>query len=205
MRTVAKTYCQYCPVAHALDVVGERWSLLIVRELLKGQLRYTDLAGRLPGIGTNILAARLRDLESAGVVVRRQLPPPTPVRVYELTEHGRGLQAVVAELARWGARSLGPPAPEHLSPGWLRYPLQIFLPTGFRGRIEFRVDGEVTSIVDEAVLDGPCEEPEVVVETDSDGFYHLLVEGEAEGLRVDGDESLLARFLERGAAAPAPA
>ena len=200
-----KTYCQYCPVAHALDVVGERWSLLIVRELLESPQRYTDLAGHLPGIGSNILAARLRDLEGAGVVVKRKLPPPTPAVIYELTEDGRSLQGVVAELARWGARSLGPPAPEHLSPGWLRYPLQIFLPPGFRGRIEFRVGDEVTSIVDEAVLDGPCEEPDLIVETDSDGFYHLLLEGAADGLTVEGDETLLARFLERAPAEPAPA
>ena len=124
-----KTYCQYCPVAHALDVVGERWSLLIVRELLESPQRYTDLAGHLPGIGSNILAARLRDLEGAGVVVKRKLPPPTPAVIYELTEDGRSLQGVVAELARWGARSLGPPAPEHLSPGWLRYPLRDLPPT----------------------------------------------------------------------------
>jgi DNA-binding HxlR family transcriptional regulator len=202
---VAKSYCQHCPVAHALDVVGERWSLLIVRELLKGPLRYTDLAGHLPGIGTNILAARLRDLESAGVITRRQLPPPTPVRIYELTEHGRGLQSVVAELARWGARSLGPPEPDHLTPGWIRNPLEIFLPAGFRGRIEFRVGSEVASIVDGSVLDGPCEQPNLVVETDSDGFYHLLVEGEAAHLTVEGDETLLARFLERASAQPAPA
>lgn len=198
-----KTYCQYCPVAHALDVVGERWSLLIVRELLKSPQRYTDLAGHLPGIGSNILAARLRDLEGAGVLVKRKLPPPAPATIYELTEDGRGLQGVVAELARWGARSLGPPAPEHLSPGWLRYPLQIFLPPGFHGRIEFRVGDEVTSIVDDAVLDGPCEQPDLVVETDSDGFYHLLLEGEADGLAVEGDEALLARFLERAPSEPA--
>jgi DNA-binding HxlR family transcriptional regulator len=197
---VAKSYCQYCPVAHALDVVGERWSLLIVRELLKGPLRYTDLSGRLAGIGSNILAARLRELESAGVIARRQLPPPAPARIYELTEHGRGLQSVVAELARWGARSLGPPETEHLSPGWIRNPLEIFLPAGFRGRIEFRVDDEVASIVDGVVLDGPCEEPDLVVETDSDGFYHLLVEGEAAQLTLEGDETLLAALLERSPA-----
>ena len=73
---MAKHYDQYCPVAHALDVVGDRWALLVVRELLQGPKRYTDLAEGLPGIGTNILAARLRDLETAGVVMKRTLPPP---------------------------------------------------------------------------------------------------------------------------------
>ena len=74
---MAKNYEQYCPVAHALELVGERWSLLIVRELLKGPKRYTDLADALPRIGTNILAARLKDLEACEVVAKRRLPPPT--------------------------------------------------------------------------------------------------------------------------------
>ena len=194
-----KTYCQYCPVAHALDVVGERWSLLIVRELLESPQRYTDLAGHLPGIGSNILAAgsatsRAPGSSSSASCRRRRRPC-----IYELTEDGRSLQGVVAELARWGARSLGPPAPEHLSPGWLRYPLQIFLPTGFRGRIEFRVGDEVTSIVDEAVLDGPCEEPDLIVETDSDGFYHLLLEGAADAADRRGRRDA-ARALPRAGA-----
>jgi DNA-binding HxlR family transcriptional regulator len=81
---MAKRYDQYCPVAHALELIGERWALLVVRELMRGPKRYTDLAESL-GIGTNILAARLRDLEACGVVTRRQLPPPAASRVYELT------------------------------------------------------------------------------------------------------------------------
>ena len=81
-----KSYSQYCPVAHALDLVGERWALLIVRELMLGQRRYTDLAEALPKIGTNILAARLRDLEAAGIVRKARLPPPAAVSVYELTD-----------------------------------------------------------------------------------------------------------------------
>ena len=77
-----KSYSQYCPIAHALDLVGERWALLIVRELMNGPLRYTDLAARLPRIGTNILADRLRGLEAGGVVDKRQLPPPAASTVY---------------------------------------------------------------------------------------------------------------------------
>ena len=194
-----KSYCQYCPVAHALDLVGERWSLLIVRELLTGPRRYTDIAGALPGIGTNILAARLRDLESVGVIAKRKLPPPAPATVYELTEHGRGLQSVVAELALWGARSLGPPSAEDLSPGWLRYPLQTFLPPGFRGRIEFHVDDEVVTVDGTAIVDGQLDAPDTVVRTDPTGFYHLVVDGSSEGVTVEGDESLLVAFLERAA------
>ena len=106
-------------MAHALSLVGERWSLLIVRELFHGPKRYTDLAHGLPGIGTNILAARLRDLEECDVVQKRKLPPPTPATVYELTEYGQGLNEVMYALARWGARSLGPPTDEDdLYPEW---------------------------------------------------------------------------------------
>jgi DNA-binding HxlR family transcriptional regulator len=106
---MAKRYDQYCPVAHAMSLVGERWALLVVRELLKGPRRYTDLAAGLPGIGTNILATRLRELEAGGVVVRRKLPAPAASTVYELTPYGAGLEEVVHAIARWGARSLGPP------------------------------------------------------------------------------------------------
>jgi len=107
---MAKRYDQYCPVAHAMSLVGERWALLVVRELLKGPRRYTDLAAGLPGIGTNILATRLRELEAGGVVVRRKLPAPAASTVYELTSYGAGLEEVIHAIARWGARSLGPPA-----------------------------------------------------------------------------------------------
>src|SRR6266536_6294504 len=87
-QTQRTTYEQYCPVARTLDVVGERWTLLIVRDLLMGPKRYTDLRAGLPGIATDILTARLRALEEAGFVRRRELPPPAPATVYELTEDG---------------------------------------------------------------------------------------------------------------------
>jgi DNA-binding HxlR family transcriptional regulator len=116
---MAKRFDQYCPVAHALCLVGERWALLVVRELLHGPKRYTDLIEGLPGIGTNILAARLRDLEQAGVVHKRKLPPPAASTVYELTDYGAELEEVIYAMARWGARSLGPPGPDdELYPEW---------------------------------------------------------------------------------------
>src|SRR5262245_18287481 len=114
-----KRYDQYCPVCHALGLVGERWALLVVRELLKGPKRYTDLLAGLPGVGTNILAARLRELETAGVVRKRKLPPPAASTVYELTEYGQELEEPLYALARWGARSLPPPAEnEDFYPDW---------------------------------------------------------------------------------------
>jgi DNA-binding HxlR family transcriptional regulator len=116
---MSKRYDQYCPVCHALGLVGERWALLVVRELLKGPKRYTDLLEGLPGVGTNILAARLRELEAGGILRKRKLPPPAASTVYELTEYGQELEEPLYALARWGARSLGPPGKsDHLYPDW---------------------------------------------------------------------------------------
>ena len=106
---MANSYREFCTVARALDVVGERWALLVVRELLLGPRRYTDLHQGLPGIGTNVLAARLRELEAAGIVERKQLPPPAPATVYELTDRGRELRPVLDELARWARPDMGAP------------------------------------------------------------------------------------------------
>ena len=114
-----RRYDQYCPVCHALELVGERWSLVIVRELLKGPKRYTDLIDGMPGVGTNILAARLRDLEAGGIIRKRKLPPPAASTVYELTDYGRELEEPLYALARWGARSLPPPSKgEDFYPDW---------------------------------------------------------------------------------------
>src|SRR5919204_4483451 len=145
-----KHYDQYCPVAHALDLVGDRWALLVVRELMHGPKRYTDLVDHLPGMGTNSLAARLRELEATGIVSRRTLPPPAASRIYELTEYGRALGPVLRELAVWGARSLGPPtADDELFPGWLANAVDIVLaPIAPPGRFEFRVGEEGASLVD---------------------------------------------------------
>src|SRR5689334_20859554 len=104
-----RTYNQYCPLAHALDLVGERWTLLIIRNLFVGPKRFSDLLRGLPGIGTNILTARLKALEENGLIQSRFLPPPAASSVYELTPYGRSLQDVMVALALWGAQSLGVP------------------------------------------------------------------------------------------------
>ncbi len=106
-RSTGRSYRQYCAVARGLDLVGERWTLLIVRDLLTGPKRYKDLLAGLPGIGTNLLAARLRELEEQRIVVRRVLPPPAGSAVYELTEVGKALEPVITALGRWGHRFLG--------------------------------------------------------------------------------------------------
>jgi DNA-binding HxlR family transcriptional regulator len=198
-----KRYDAYCPVAHALGLVGERWALLVVHELMSGPKRYTDLVDRLPGIGTNILAARLRDLEAGGVVTRRKLPPPAASRVYELTEYGRALRPAIRELALWGARSLGPPSDsDELFPGWLANALDTVLaPLAPPGRFEFRVGDEVASLVDGEAQPGPAEEPDVVVEGDPEGIYFMFVEQRLDLVTVEGDRELLERLIE---AAPAP-
>lgn len=201
---MAKRYEQYCPMAHALDMVGDRWALLIVRDLMHGPKRYTDLVDRLPGIGTNILAARLRDLERHGVVTRRTLPPPAASRVYDLTDYGRALRPALHELAMWGARSLGPPtASDELFAGWLANAMEVVLADRApAGRFEFRVGEEVTSLVDGEVLDGPVDDPDVVVEADPDGLYYMFVDRCLDQVRIEGDVALLERLID---AAPAQA
>jgi DNA-binding HxlR family transcriptional regulator len=193
-----KRYEQYCPVAHALDMVGDRWELLIVRELFQGPKRYTDLAEGLPGIGTNILAARLRDLEACGVVAKKTLPPPAASRVYELTDYGRELRPLMRELALWGARSLGPPTlDDEFFPGWLVCPIDTILaPVAPPGRFEFRVDDEVASLVDGVAHSGPTEDPDVVVSGDAPALYHLFVDRRLDAVTVDGDRELLERLLD---------
>ena len=198
---MGKHYDQYCPVAHALDVIGDRWALLVVRELMQGPKRYTDLAEGMPGIGTNILAARLRDLEAAGVVAKRTLPPPAASRVYELTAYGLELKPVMKELALWGARSLGPPtAGDEFFPGWLVCPVDMILgPLAPAGRFEFRVGDEIASLVDGVAYPGPIDNPDVVVEGDAEGLYYLFTERRLDGVTISGDRALLEHLIDAAA------
>jgi DNA-binding HxlR family transcriptional regulator len=202
-RAMSKRYDEYCPVAHALGLVGERWALLVVLELMRGPKRYTDLAENLRGIGTNILASRLRDLEAGGIVTKRRLPPPAASRVYELTDYGRELRPVIRELALWGARSLGPPTKEdELFPGWLANALDTVLaPLAPAGRFEFRVGDEVASLVDGEALVGPVEDPDVVIEGDPGGVYDMFIEHRLDCVKVEGDRALLEQLID---AAPQP-
>ncbi|MBZ9750784.1 helix-turn-helix transcriptional regulator [Deinococcus sp. HMF7604] len=110
-----RVYDDGCAAAHALDLVGERWALLVVRELLLGPRRFTDLQEQLRGISPTVLTQRLGDLEEVGVVRREQLPPPASARVYALTPWGRELEPVLQALGRWGARSPGRPAQAPIS------------------------------------------------------------------------------------------
>ncbi|HEU4945402.1 MAG TPA: winged helix-turn-helix transcriptional regulator [Solirubrobacterales bacterium] len=110
-----RSYGDACRFAHALDLIGERWALLVIRELLLGPKRFTDLRAGLPHASTNILSERLRDLEQGGVIQRRKLPPPAGSTVYELTEWGRDLEPIVTKLGAWGARSPFQPASKEIN------------------------------------------------------------------------------------------
>ena len=209
---MSKRYDQYCPVAHALGLVGERWALLIVRELLHGPQRYTDLTANLPKIGTNILSSRLKDLEACGIVSKRRLPPPAASQVYELTEYGHALKPVIRELAIWGIRSLGPPSlDEAPAPHWLEHALDtVFAPVAPTGSFEFHVGDEVASLSDGEARPGTLEGADVVVSApDPAAFYHLFVERRWDEIEVEGDRELLERLLEAASApaagAPVPA
>ena len=198
-----RRYDDYCPIAHSLGLVGERWSLLVVRELMQGPRRYTDLADGLPGIGTNILASRLKDLEAGGIVRKTKLPPPAASTVYELTQCGHDLRPVLHELGRWGARTLGPPPPGALRPGWLRNALEIALsPVVAEGTIAFRVGDEEATVTDGESQPGIAADADVLVETDETGFYHLLVNREFDCVRVEGDRALLERAVSAVATEP---
>lgn len=121
-------YAQFCPLARASEILGERWTLPILRELLVGPQRFSDLLRRLPGLSSSVLATRLARLEGLRVVQRRELPPPAACQVYALGETGSALLPAVRELMRWGMRFLGAPQPgDHFEPDWILIALRVFL------------------------------------------------------------------------------
>jgi DNA-binding HxlR family transcriptional regulator/putative sterol carrier protein len=170
-----RTYRQYCALARTLDIVGDRWALLIVRELLGGPKRYSDLLGALDGIGTSVLAGRLRSLEVDGVVRRRRLPPPAASAVYELTAMGDELGDALLPLIMWGARhALGARRDgEAFRAEWPLLVLQRAIDpaaaAGVHQTIRFDIDGSVAHlrVVDGhiSVHAGPPEEPAEVAVT----------------------------------------
>jgi DNA-binding HxlR family transcriptional regulator len=178
VRSVSRrTYDQYCALARALDVLGERWSLLVIRELLVGPKRFSDLQDGLAGIGANALSARLKALEADGLVAKRRLPPPAASTVYELTERGRALEPTMLELARWGMPLLGSPTPgESFRPGWLLIGLRaVFDPeraAGVRLSCVLRVDGQAfTARIHDGAIDVVQEEdpaPDLALSLDPD-------------------------------------
>jgi DNA-binding HxlR family transcriptional regulator len=205
-----RTYGEACVAAHALDLVGERWALLVVRELLLGPKRFTDLRAGLPGVSSNVLSERLRELERVGIVRRRKLPPPAASRVYELTEWGLELEPVITSLGRWGARSPLRPRDVGMSTDAFVLALRtMFDPSAaeeLRASYELRLGEEsFRAVVDEGrfeIARGGAERTDVIIETDVGTLAVLVFEGgrldealRSGEVRVEGDRLAVERFL----------
>jgi DNA-binding HxlR family transcriptional regulator/putative sterol carrier protein len=207
-----RSYSQYCAVARGLDVIGDRWMLLVVRDLLLGPKRYTDLLDGLPGIGTNMLALRLREMEEGALVERAMLPPPAASAVYQLTEAGRALEPAIFAIGRWGARFLGEPRADDVL---LPRAYLVAIRAGFRperaaglaetyelriGRLAFEVrvkDGQCTTR-ERSVVD-----PDAVFVMDVQTLNDLLLEGLSpqaaladRRIEITGDPQRLDHFVD---------
>jgi DNA-binding HxlR family transcriptional regulator len=199
-----RTYGDRCGVARALDIVGERWALLVVRELLLGPKRFTDLRAGLPAVSSDILAQRLRELEEAGVLRRGTLPPPAGSRIYELTERGRALEPVVLALGRWGSEEPVPPGEPGMSEDALVIALKtMFHPAAADGldkRYELRINEQPFRV---EVADGRLEaargandQADATIEADVPTLATVLWHGGAPGdLVTTGDARAVKRFL----------
>ena len=217
--TPRRDYFDGCMVSHALDIVGERWALLVVRELLLGPKRFTDLRAGLPNAGPNVLSQRLRELEAAGVLRRRRLPPPAASSVYELTEWGRDLEPVLVGLGRWAVGSPARPTSERIGVDSLVLALRALfepaLAVGLDGVVLLELDGQpFRARVEHARLElerGAVDAPDAVVRADADALAPVVFEGltldrlVARGaVEVEGDERLAARLLACFPLPPAP-
>ena len=207
-----RSYAQLCGIATALDVIGDRWTPLVLRDLLLGPLRFGDLAEGLPGIGTNTLAARLRHLEAAGVVQRRLLPLPDRGTVYELTAYGRELEPILLALGRWGTKSMGRlPRDVATRSRWLVAAMLVFRDEGRRIAApttwELRLSDGVFTVraegADLTVTAGAPGDADLVITTDDEHLHRLLTrrlmpdEAVATGaVTLAGDVAALPRLVE---------
>ncbi len=207
-----RTYNQFCGLAFALDIIGERWTLLIIRELLTGPRRFKDLMDGLPGISTNLLTERLKRLEEQGILCRRVLPPPAGSTVYDLTPVGRSVETAIIELGRWGSQFL-PPSMEGLSlpsVGTTALAIKAFFnpepAQDINVTYELHLDAEILQIqVRDGALhiqQGPAVEPDAVFYTSVQAYLGMFSgqlppeQAVAAGLvRVQGDAGALERFL----------
>jgi DNA-binding HxlR family transcriptional regulator len=205
-----RTYDDACAAAHALDLVGERWALLVVRELLLGPKRFTDLRKGLPGVSTNVLAERLGELERSGVLRRRKLPPPAASRVYELTEWGEDLEPVIVSLGRWGARSPWRPRNAGMSVDSLILSFRTMFDPRAAEELEASYElvlGEESfrAVVSDGRFEidrGEAEEPDATIETDVGTLAALVYEGRpfagalrSGDIKVEGERAAVERFL----------
>ena len=208
-----RSYNQFCALSFALDTVGERWTLLIVRELLTGPRRFKDLIEGLPDISTNLLSERLKSLEQQGILRRRVLPPPAGSAVYELTPYGKGLETAVLELGKWGSRLLSPSMEGLAMPSVGATALAIkafFHPEQSREDrevFELHLGSEILQVVVQdgeiRVQQGQAYEADAVFQTEMKVFMGLFsgqmkpAEAIYCGLiRIEGDPHALTRFLQ---------
>jgi DNA-binding HxlR family transcriptional regulator len=205
-----RTYAQYCSIARALDVVGDRWTLLLVRELLlRGRARYTDLKNGLPGVAANLLATRLKELEQAGLIRREDAPPPVATQVYELTEDGLALEPVLKALGLWGLRYMAEErADDAFQAAWLAYAPAWFTadadPAAPPAAIQLVADGEraVVELADGVVRSraGSAERPDLTLAGPARAVLGLVLgridlkTARALGLSVKGDRAVLGRL-----------
>jgi DNA-binding HxlR family transcriptional regulator len=212
-----RSYGEYCSIAKALDVIGDRWTLLIIRELaIRGACRYTDLKNGLPGIATNLLSDRIRELEAAGLVRREDAPPPVATTLFHLTEAGRELEPAMRALGRWGVRYMTKRADsDEFRSQWFTYPVSFFLhdrdPGGPPISIELQTtsDPMVIEVSDGSIRTrlGTATSPDLVLRGEPQLilalFSRQLTEAEvtARGLEISGDASVLRRVLTQPAVA----
>jgi DNA-binding HxlR family transcriptional regulator len=212
-----RSYGQYCSVAKSLDVVGDRWTLLIVRELiLQGPCRYTDLKGALPGIATNLLAERLRELEAAGLIWREDAAPPVATTLFHLTDAGTELEPALAALGAWGIRYMAEPADhDEFRSHWFAFPVSLFLhdrdPDGPPIAIELRATGRpaVIEVSGGSVRTrlGTTPTPDLVLRGTPQLILGLisahLTPGQAKeaGLEIEGNVGVLTRLQPETASA----
>jgi DNA-binding HxlR family transcriptional regulator len=210
MATTKRTYGDRCGVARALDIVGERWALLVVRELLLGPKRFTDLRAGLPHVGPDILAQRLRELEQSGIVRRGTLPPPAGSRIYELTERGHELEPIVVALGRFGSVAPFPPGQAQIGVDAVVIALKSLFAAGaadgLSASYELRL-GEQSFRIDVAdgrieTVRGSAEAPEATIETDPGTLASILWHGRkleearrSGDIAIAGDRKAVTRFV----------
>jgi DNA-binding HxlR family transcriptional regulator len=205
-----RSYNDRCGVARALDVVGERWALLVVRELLLGPKRFTDLRAGLPGVSPDVLTQRLKELEEAGVVERGKLPPPAASRVYQLTERGEELEPILIQLGRWGSATPIPAGDPQMNADALLLALKTLFSPGRAGDrslgMALRLDGEDygVHIAHGGIYTrrGPAAHFDAAIETDPGTLAQVLWHGrslakaERSGhVKVSGSRQAVKRFL----------
>lgn len=208
-----RTYGQFCALAKALDAIGDRWTLLIVRELVSWKrARYTDLRGGLPGIASNLLSERLRELEEHGIVAREEAPPPLAATLYTLTERGRALEPVIRELGRWGAPLLAQaPQSDEVRGHWVGLPAELYLRDGAPDQppvtVEVRTDGAPVTLrtVHGAIRSqiGSATKPDGVLSGPAREVARVLLGGESlaaarkRGVTYSGNRTALERVRTR--------